>query len=67
MFNWTNERWIITLSKKNGDPSQKKKKEIFKTKLISEAKNSEVYYKIIKNFSDAELIDVESKSDKNYD
>ena len=46
---------------------KKKKKEIFKTKLISEAKNSEVYYKIIKNFSDAELIDVESKSDKNYD
>ncbi len=67
LFNWTNERWIITLSKKNGDPSQKKKKKIFKTKLISEAKNSEVYYKIIKNFSDAELIDVESKSDKNYD
>ena len=61
LFHWTNKRWIIALSKKNGELSKKEKKEEIKSKLISEAKTSDFYDKIIKNFPDAELLDVEEK------
>ncbi len=65
LFEWTNERWIITFSKKSGQPSKKQRNEINKKQLLSEAKNSEVYKKILETFPDAELIDVEIKGEGN--
>ena len=65
LFEWTNERWIITFSKKSGQPSKKQRNEINKKKLLLEAKNSEVYKKILETFPDAELIDVEIKDEGN--
>ena len=65
LFEWTNERWIITFSKKSGQPSKKQKNEIIKKQLLLEAKNSEVYKKILETFPDAELIDVEIKGEGN--
>ena len=65
LFEWTNERWIITFSKKSGQPSKKQKNEIIKKQLLLEAKNSEVYKKILETFPDAELINVEIKGEGN--
>ena len=67
LFEWTNQRWIITLSKLKGEISVKDKKENLKKKLIKEALNTEICKNVIDIFSDAELIDVKSKDkfDKN--
>ena len=65
LFEWTNERWIITFSKKSGQPSKKQRNEINKKKMLLEAKNSEVYKKMLETFPDAELIDVEIKDEGN--
>ena len=65
LFEWTNERWIITFSKKSGQPSKKQRNEINKKQLLLEAKNSEVYKKILETFPDAELINVETKGEGN--
>jgi len=65
LFEWTNERWIITFSKKSGQPSKKQRNEINKKQLLLDAKNSEVYKKMLEIFPDAELIDVEIKGEGN--
>ena len=38
LFEWTNERWIITFSKKSGQPSRKQRNEKNKKQLLLEAK-----------------------------
>ena len=63
LFEWTNERWIITFSKLKGQMSVKDKKENVKKLIIDEMKNSEMYKSVINRFPDAELIDVHSKKD----
>ena len=63
LYDWTGKRWIISLSKKDGDPSKKEKIKIFKLNQISEVKKTETYDKIIKHFPDAELIDVEDNDE----
>ena len=65
LFEWTNERWIITFSKKSGQPTKKQRNEVNKKQLLLKAKNSEVYKKILETFPDAELIDVEIKGEGN--
>ena len=64
LFEWTNQRWIITLSKKTGAPAKKQIEKQNKQILLEEAKKSIVYKKMIELFPDAELVDVEVK-DKN--
>ena len=65
LFQWTDSRWIITLTKSAGEPTKKAKDLILKKALLEEAKNSEVYRKIKKNFPDAELIDINLDKNKN--
>ncbi len=69
LFEWTKERWIITLSKLKGDLSIREKKENEKKILIEKAKQTEIYKNFMENFPDAELVDVKSisKEDKNND
>jgi len=69
LYDWTKERWIITLSKSKGDLSIREKKENEKKILIEKAKQTEIYKNFMKNFPDAELIDVKSisKEDKYND
>ena len=62
LFDWTNERWIITLSKEIGKVSKKNMQKENKKKLLEEAKKSKTYKKILDTFSDAELIDIEEKN-----
>ena len=64
LFEWTNKRWIITLSKKNGTLTKKQVEKQNKQNLLGEAKKSTLYKKMIELFPDAELVDVEIK-DKN--
>ena len=64
LFGWTNKRWIITLSKKNGTLTKKQVEKQNKQNLLEEAKKSTLYKKMIELFPDAELVDVEIK-DKN--
>ena len=65
LFEWTNERWIITFSKLKGETSIKDQQKNIKEKLINDSKNSEIYKDVINNFPDAELINVESKDKGN--
>ena len=58
LFEWTGNRWIITLSKKKGEPSIKEKEANLKKSFLENAKKSEIHKKIMENFSDAELIDI---------
>ena len=68
LYEWTDERWIITFSKSKGELSVKEKQKNKKDELINEVKNSEIYKKIMEKFPDAELVDVklnERKEDRN--
>jgi len=58
LFEWTGDRWIITLSKSKGEMSVKQKEINKKVQLIEDAKNSELYQKLLNKFPDANLIDV---------
>jgi len=62
LFEWTGQRWIITFSKTKGDISIKEKEKNKKTKLLTEAKNTELYKNVIEKFSDANLINVTKKN-----
>ena len=68
LYEWTEERWIITFSKSKGDMSVKEKQKNKKDELMNEVKSLEIYKKVMEKFPDAELIDVklnEKKEDKN--
>ena len=58
LFEWTDERWIITFSKSKGEMSVKEKQKNKKDELINTVKSSETYKMLMKKFSDAELVDV---------
>ena len=63
LFEWTNERWIISLSKTKGQPSKKEEEINQKKELIESVKNSSIYRDVLKNFPDAELIDVKPRKE----
>ena len=58
LFEWTGERWMISFSQLKGEVSMKEKRQEIKKSLIEETKSSKIYKDVIKNFPDAELIDV---------
>jgi DNA polymerase III subunit gamma/tau len=66
LFEWTNQRWIITFSKAQGEASIKEKEKIKKADIIKKAKDSEAYKIILEKFPDADLVDVifKNKEDK---
>jgi len=65
LYEWTNDRWIISLSKKIGELSKKEKDIISKKKFLENAKRGEVYKKVLEIFPDAELIDINVKQNEN--
>ncbi len=62
LYEWTGQRWIITLSKIKGEISVKDKEENKKKKIIEEAKETELYKIIKEKFSDAKLIEITNRS-----
>jgi DNA polymerase III subunit gamma/tau len=65
LYEWTNNRWIITLSKTKGQPSKKEKEVNLKKELIDNVKNSLIYQNILDKFPDAELVDVNPNEREN--
>ena len=63
LYEWTSKRWIISLSKNQGQISKKEKNKIDEKKIFDDVKKSETYKKVIEAFPDAELINVELKED----
>ncbi len=63
LLEWTNERWMITLSKKTGEKSKKEYEADSKKKLFEDAKKTEAYNKFLQTFSDAELVEIENKDE----
>ena len=61
LFHWTNTRWIISFSKKNGEIIKKQEKKFNKVSTIEEFKKTDEYSKLIKSFPDIEIMDISKK------
>jgi len=61
LFDWTGERWIITLSKKQGELTKKQIKTKNKKDMLENARKTKTYKKIKEIFDDAELVDVKNE------
>ena len=60
LYEWTNDRWIITLSKTQGLPSKKENEVSLQKELIDDIKKSSTYKDVLKNFPDAEIFQVKN-------
>jgi len=58
---WTGKRWIISLSKDEGQTTFYENKNKLKSELMEAMKKSEVYKKITEAFPDAELVDIKDE------
>tara|TARA_B100001057_G_scaffold307158_1_gene307257 strand:+ start:50 stop:1690 length:1641 start_codon:yes stop_codon:yes gene_type:complete len=63
LYEWTSERWIITLSKVKGEITIKEKEENKNKEFIEKAKKSQLYKIVLEKFPDANLISL--KEEKN--
>ena len=59
LLEWTNQRWIITLSKKKGEISKKENLKNQDLKIYNDFKNSEDYRKILNIFEDVKINNVD--------
>jgi len=64
LFEWTGKRWIISFSKIKGEISVKEREKIQKNDLIKKMIKTDLYKEVLKNFPDANLLDVNSKDEK---
>ena len=64
LFEWTGQRWIIAFSKNKGEISVKEKKENEKKEILKQAKDTELFKKVLEKFTDANLINVTKKDDQ---
>ena len=65
LFEWTGERWIITFSQFKGEETISEREKNKKIKIIENEKKTKLYNEVLKNFPDANLINVhENKKDK---
>ena len=58
LYEWTKIRWVITLTKNEGQKTYAEMQSIKKKKLLDEEKNSKISKEFKNIFSDADLIDV---------
>ena len=61
LFEWTGNRWVITLSKEKGQKTFSELKDIKKKESLSQEKKGEIYKKFKYIFSDGELVKVSKK------
>ena len=64
LLEWTQQRWIISFSKDQGEDSIKDKEKNIKKELIENVKKSDLYKIMLDHFPDAELIDVKTLKKK---
>ena len=65
LFEWTNQRWIITFSKTKGAISIKEKEKNLTIENVKKVEKSDLFNTILSKIPDAELKDV--KTEKNND
>ena len=65
LYEWTNQRWIISLSKKEGLKTRKQEEKINKEKIFQDVKKSKIYKEIIKILPDAELLEIKENKKEN--
>ena len=65
LYEWTGNRWIITLSKKKGKPSIKENEINLQKDLLEKAKKEPIYKNFLEIFPDGELIDIETVEKNN--
>ncbi len=63
LYQWTGERWIISLSKNNDVKSVYEKKLEYKNELKQDFKKSKIAKEIESAFPDAELVDITNKGE----
>ena len=63
LFNWTGERWIISLNKKIGDKTIFEKKNESEAHKINEAKNNKKIKMLLETFNDAKIVNVQKDED----
>ncbi len=67
LLEWTKKRWIITLSKVEGNHSIKTQKKIKQKNEIVTIKNSKFFNELKEKFSDIQLVDVKETEGENND
>ena len=67
LFQWTNKRWIISLSKKEGLITKKQEEKISKNKILEDVKKSKIYNKILEILPDSELVEFKKNKEKKDD
>ena len=63
LYEWTNTRWIISLSQNKGKETIKKTSEGEKKNNLKDFEQTDIFNNIKKSFPDAELIDVKDNKD----
>ena len=63
LYEWTNTRWIISLSQNKGQETIKKTSEGEKKNNLKDFEQTDMFNNIKKSFPDAELIDVKDNKD----
>ena len=61
LFEWTGDRWVITLGKEVGQKTFSERKNIEKRELLEQEKKGKIFKKFTDIFSDAELLEVKKK------
>ena len=62
LFEWTGNRWVITLAKELGKKTFSESKKMEKDKFLENEKKGEIYKKFKNIFSDGELLEVKKKN-----
>ena len=65
LYEWTDQRWIISLSKKLGLKTKKQEEKINKEKMFDDFKKSKIYNEVLKILPDAELLEIKKKNQEN--
>ena len=63
LYNWTNTRWIISFSKRQGEITKKVKDRNMNIENIKKFKKTNNYFELIENLPDIELTDIIQKDD----
>jgi DNA polymerase-3 subunit gamma/tau len=64
LYEWTNTRWIISLSKKKGLISKKQEKKTNKDKIFDNVKKNKIYNTVLEILPDAELVEFKKNEHK---
>ena len=58
LYEWTNQRWIITFSKAKGEMTVKEKEKRKNSELVEKAKKTKLYQSVLEKFPDANLNEI---------